>query len=90
MISKKSPVFKAFSGICFAGKMQVIHRCPAGMAAFVHNILWFVWKAGHKRGAQLVIFRHFGVKLCQMVSRLFFAAGRSRVSAKHETSSGDA
>jgi len=40
IISKKSLVFKAFSGGAFEEKLQFIHNRPAGQQTVFHNILW--------------------------------------------------
>ena len=44
MITKKPLIFKGFSGHVFEGKMQFIHRRPAGRVGVIHNILWPVDK----------------------------------------------
>jgi len=40
IISKKSLVFKAFSGRGFEPKMKVIHKTLADVSRVVHNMLW--------------------------------------------------
>jgi len=40
IISKKSPVFKAFFGVAFSTEMQFIHSIPAALYTLIHNILY--------------------------------------------------
>jgi len=44
IISKKSPVFKAFFGFGFSWEMQFVHSIPAVCYTLIHNILWLPWR----------------------------------------------
>ena len=55
MISKKSPYFKAFSGVRFVRKMKVINKWLAEVSKVVHNMLC----PGGQKSTRATIFRGF-------------------------------